>query len=149
MRACFYKSSLNTSDSGLEEAAFFNAGSCVSSGGLVSGEEASDFLRSTRSFKGLVASLLLCISKALMGRRFFADNKFVINTCFDKIDENHVKAWRKGSLSKKDFVKAVLCVIGGEAKNVQKNITLTKLELAKKVDATDYKVPRPKQKTSK
>ena len=42
-------------------------------------------------------------------------------------------------MSKKDFVKAVLCVIGGEAKNVPKPSTLTKLELAKKVDATDYK----------
>ena len=42
LRACFYKS-LNASDSGLEEAAFTNAGTCVSSGGLLSSEKASEF----------------------------------------------------------------------------------------------------------
>ena len=38
----------------------------------------------------------------------------------------------------KEFVKAVLCVTGGKAKGVPKVHPLGKLELAKKVDATDY-----------
>ena len=67
-----------------------------------------------------------------------ADNTNAINACFDKIDENHVSPWRKGSLHKKEFVKAVLCVTGGKAKGVPKVSKMTKVELAKKVDATDY-----------
>ena len=39
----FLQGPLNASDSGLEEAAFKNAGTCVSSGGLVSSEKASKF----------------------------------------------------------------------------------------------------------
>ena len=35
-------------------------------------------------------------------------------------------------------MKAVLCVTGGKAKGVPKISKMTKVELAKKVDATDY-----------
>ena len=139
LRTCFYKSSLNASDSGLEEIAFTKAGTCVSSGGLLSSEKANEFSEKYEKYQRVGRKTFALYFESTDGQTLLhADNKFVINSCFDKIDENHVQAWRKGSLSKQDFVKAILCVTGGDAKNVPKSSTLTKLELAKKVDATDY-----------
>ena len=107
---------------------------------MLSSEKASEFADKYEKYQRVGRKSFALYFESTDGQTLLhADNKFVINSCFDKIDENHVQAWRKGSLSKQDFVKAVLCVTSGEAKNVPKPSTLTKLDLAKKVDATDYK----------
>jgi hypothetical protein len=141
LKDCFYKALASNSTNGdeLNEENFNRGGDCVASGGLISNEKTEKFADKFDKYSRVSRKSFSLYFESNDGQTLKnADNTNAINACFDKIDENHVSPWRKGSLHKKEFVKAVLCVTGGKAKGVPKVSKMTKVELAKKVDATDY-----------